>query len=111
MIMSTLFQLHTGITDYKKHIQQIYSYGQADDGVLIIGQAVSLCELILEYANELDVKKYQNISWYALETDLDNFSSLLRQNSIVDSEQMKVISDIKWVELVQGFDKVVTLTD
>ncbi len=100
--MSTLFQLHTDLTHLSVKTNRINELAKADDVLLIMGETLALLDWIMP--NLVTISEI-----YGLQNDWQSLNETT-QNNMQYRNKIELISDKKWVQLTQKYDKIVTIS-
>ncbi|MBS9780548.1 MAG: hypothetical protein KGV51_07970 [Moraxellaceae bacterium] len=100
--MSTLFQLHTDLAHLSVETNRINELAKADDVLLIMGETLALLDWIMPKISLIN-------KIYGLEEDWQSLNEPT-QNNMQYRNKIELISDKKWVQLTQKYDKIVTIS-
>ncbi len=99
--MSTLFQLHTDLAQLSTQINHINNLAKADDALLLMADTLALADWIVPKINLIS-------KIYGLENDWQVLNETTK-NNMQSCNKIRLISDKKWVQLTQKYDKIVTI--
>lgn len=111
--MSTLFQIHANMNNLRPLIKELGTLWQAGDSILLLGETCAYYDWAKAYIDDFNSddetdREIENIdAWYALSDDINALNDSAKLNLKLTG--ISVLKDADWVELTQGFDRVVTL--
>ncbi len=100
--MSTLFQLHTDLAHLSVETNRINELAKSDDVLLIMGETLALLDWIMPTMTTIS-------EIYGLQNDWQSLNEIT-QNNMQYCNKIELISDKKWVQLTQKYDKIVTIS-
>ncbi len=129
--MSTLFQLHSDLSNLSRNLATISNYWQSDDGILLMGQTVAFIDWVHDYYCQQpqeqpqdDEQQYKQqgkhekqsscpktfpkINFYALQADFEVLTKHT-QASIQQTDFVKFVHDDEWVSLTNQYDNIMTI--